>query len=764
MRKTLAAVAALLVASLGILTPATAPAAHAATGVKVAIIVGATHATTPRYRSNADEIYAEALKYTSNVVRVYSPGATATKVKNAVAGASIIVYLGHGNGWPSPYTYDPKYTTKDGFGLNADLNGDGKLSDYENKYYGEPWIRDLHPAPNAVVLLFHLCYASGNPESGASEPSLSKAKQRVDNYAAAFIKAGARAVIANGHSHSPYYISALFTTRETIDEYWRNAPDANDHVSTYASVRNPGYTFQMDPERTGSYYRSIAGKMSLKTQDVTGAPFADTSADPAGMVVPGNASPKVDAAPVYGSVEDAAAAVTPVATLGTAAKVRVDAREVATTVTDGSPIYRMHSGAVSGWMTGSSLIPRDSAAPRVWEVDDGTGAFSPNGDGSQDTMGLSVRLSETADWTMRITDNGGQELHRFTGTGDTSTVTWAPGAGSVPDGTYRWALQATDGWGNGPLEADGRFVADTASPNVSVADAEGAPPLFTPNGDGVTDTVRFAVGASEPGTVTATIHDAADATVDHASTAVGASGGSITWDGRDTSGATVPDGAFTIDFVAQDRAGNRSEAQSRVANAYGSLGFVASSTKVFFPQDGDKLATSTSLTFRLRSPGVVSWTVRNASGAVVRTIRKDAALDAGSQAFTWNGRDDAGRMVPRGTYRSVVSATNGTFASTQTVAVVADAFKIAVSDTTPARHQKITVTATSAENLDAAPRLGIYQPGIGVVGVTMKKIATRVYRVTVTLRSSRTGTLRLRVSAADGNGAKQASNLLLALH
>ena len=91
-------------------------------------------------------------------------------MKAAVNGASIVVYLGHGNGWPSPYTFDPNYTTKDGFGLNADLNDDGKLSDYENKYYGEPSIRDLTPAPNAVVLLFHLCYASGNSEPGNARP------------------------------------------------------------------------------------------------------------------------------------------------------------------------------------------------------------------------------------------------------------------------------------------------------------------------------------------------------------------------------------------------------------------------------------------------------------------------------------------------------------------------------------------------------------------------------------------------------------------
>ena len=71
-------------------------------------------------------------------------------------------------------------------------------------------------------------------------------------------------------------------------------------MSSYASVRTPGYTFQMDPDRPGDYYRSIAGKMTLRTQDVTGAPYADTSADPASMVVPGNASPSADGAPVYG--------------------------------------------------------------------------------------------------------------------------------------------------------------------------------------------------------------------------------------------------------------------------------------------------------------------------------------------------------------------------------------------------------------------------------------------------------------------------------
>ena len=76
-------------------------------GAKVVIIVGATHGATAGYRADADAAYAEAIKYTSNVVKVYSPNATWARVKAAVAGASVVIYMGHGNGWPSPYTYDP---------------------------------------------------------------------------------------------------------------------------------------------------------------------------------------------------------------------------------------------------------------------------------------------------------------------------------------------------------------------------------------------------------------------------------------------------------------------------------------------------------------------------------------------------------------------------------------------------------------------------------------------------------------------------------
>jgi S-layer family protein len=232
---------------------------------KVVIIVGATHGATSSYRSKADDAYAEAIKYTSNVRKVYSPNATWSAVRSAVVGAAVVIYFGHGNGTPSPYPNDAKYTTKDGFGLNA-AAGHG---DSNTKYYGEPSVSTLDLAPGAVILLHHLCYASGNSEPGNAAPSKSVAKQRVENYGAGFLKAGAAAVIADGHRGAVDYLQALFTTDQTLADLWRTQPNYHGNEFGFASRRTPRMTALMDPDSpSGGYYRSFVGNPAATTMDV----------------------------------------------------------------------------------------------------------------------------------------------------------------------------------------------------------------------------------------------------------------------------------------------------------------------------------------------------------------------------------------------------------------------------------------------------------------------------------------------------------------
>src|SRR5262245_5230909 len=66
---------------------------------KVVVIAGPVGDHNAHYQADADAIARTARKYSSNVVLIKSPRATWDRVKTAIQSASIVVYLGHGNGW-----------------------------------------------------------------------------------------------------------------------------------------------------------------------------------------------------------------------------------------------------------------------------------------------------------------------------------------------------------------------------------------------------------------------------------------------------------------------------------------------------------------------------------------------------------------------------------------------------------------------------------------------------------------------------------------
>jgi len=208
-------------------------------------------------------------KYTSNIVKVYSPNATWAAVQAAAQGASVLVYLGHGSGFPNPYVGYLQPNGDNGMGLNSAAGG----GDSNTKYYGENYMAQLGLATNAVVLLWKLCYASGDSEWGAGTPTLSVAQTRVDGYASGFLRGNARAVIAEGLGSLSPYIDALFTTHETIDQMWKSAPNFHNHVMAWGSTRNSGYTSQIDPDLDhpasdgDPYYRSMVSLPGLSTDN-----------------------------------------------------------------------------------------------------------------------------------------------------------------------------------------------------------------------------------------------------------------------------------------------------------------------------------------------------------------------------------------------------------------------------------------------------------------------------------------------------------------
>ena len=236
------------------------PIPAAASGLKVVIIVGPVESNTANYIYNARRYAAQARSYGASVIEIYSPNATWSRVKAAAQGANVLIYLGHGNGSPSPYGSWNKYT-KDGFGLNA-AAGHGNSN---RKYYGEYYIdTQIHLARNAVVILNRLCYASGNSEWGSPNPTKTAAKARVDNFASGFLRANARAVFAEGITSASYILYGLFKTNRSMAAIFQSSSNWSTRYDfQFQSTRNPAFRDWMDPKTPGRYYRSVSGSLGL---------------------------------------------------------------------------------------------------------------------------------------------------------------------------------------------------------------------------------------------------------------------------------------------------------------------------------------------------------------------------------------------------------------------------------------------------------------------------------------------------------------------
>jgi hypothetical protein len=237
---------------------ATHPEAVAASGKKVVIVVGPAGSNTANYIYNAKKLAAQARSYGATVYEIYTPHATWARVKSLSQGANLFIYLGHGNGYPSPYGAFNRYT-KDGLGLNA---SDGSTT---HRYYGEYYVDHyLNFAPDSVVILNRLCYASGDSEWGSANPTKATAIKRVDNYGAGFLRTGARAVFAEGINSTSYILYGLFRTTRTIKQIFWSDPARNTHYDfSFSSSRTPGKTAIMDPYAPSRYYRSVIGDLGM---------------------------------------------------------------------------------------------------------------------------------------------------------------------------------------------------------------------------------------------------------------------------------------------------------------------------------------------------------------------------------------------------------------------------------------------------------------------------------------------------------------------
>ena len=266
-------------------TGRTSAATAAAPGqLKAVIVVGPTHSSTSKYLGIGETLAQSAEAMGMDVRRIFHPNATAERLLNNIQGANFVAYLGHGNGWPSPYApFQEK--TKNGMGLNP-YDG-GSASNVQ--YYGGNWFRNnVRLADNAVVLLRGLCYAEGNGEPGMGIPSWDVARQRVDNFAAAFLFIGAGAVFAFGWQNVDTFIPTLMTTDQTIDQVFMTPGKSASPLYGFIdwddryfdSERMPGNRNHLDPSSSEGYLRAVTGRLNMTTADFRGGQAPEPTSTP----------------------------------------------------------------------------------------------------------------------------------------------------------------------------------------------------------------------------------------------------------------------------------------------------------------------------------------------------------------------------------------------------------------------------------------------------------------------------------------------------
>lgn len=315
---------------------------------------------------------------------------------------------------------------------------------------------------------------------------------------------------------------------------------------------------------------------------------------------------------------------------------------------DGTYFYSLQSTDRAGNQTTSEPIgiELDTSESEVGiraEFD----AFSPNADGVRDRQQFSLRVDRAQDvrlYSIQITDASGSVIRRFEGRSAVQTaISWDgtdPDLRRVPDGIYRAGFNVEFLNGIELSAGTAEFVVDTTPPSITVTTPFR---LFSPDGDGVKDSVRIVQTSSAEEQWTGSI--IGDGRVVRELVWAGRVG-SVNWDGRDPAGNIVPDGQYLYRVEATDRAGNRtvSELDGLTVDTREPRLFITTSTSAFSPNgDGVRDDFAFDLYANLLD-GSTGWTVtvRTEDGLVVREFSGSTLQDA--WRITWDGRDGRGTV------------------------------------------------------------------------------------------------------------------------
>jgi hypothetical protein len=143
----------------------------------------------------------------------------------------------------------------------------------------------------------------------------------------------------------------------------------------------------------------------------------------------------------------------------------------------------------------------------------------------------------------------------------------------------------------------------------------------------------------------------------------------------------------------------------------------------------------------------------------VRTAWYGALHDAGTVAWTWTGRNDAGAYVRPGGYRAELRVSRNGILHVLSYNLRLDAFAVGVTPSPVAAGQSLSVVASSSEPLGGVPKVTLTQVGLAPVTRTAVLQPDGRWKAVFTIAAGGTGTATVGVEAKDTLGGTNRSTV-----
>lgn len=343
----------------------------------------------------------------------------------------------------------------------------------------------------------------------------------------------------------------------------------------------------------------------------------------------------------------------------------------------------------------------DDVAPKL-EITTKNQYFSPNFDGSQDTMEVMLGINDNEmvnGWKVEIRDEKGDIIKEFQsqdklkepldflkffgriGSSEESvdipkSVAWDgidKNGQMVKDGTFSYTVYAWDKNNNTNRSAPAAIVIDRVFPEVKLASDPDL--IFSPNGDGqkdvfiISNTTKLKTGDIAIGRI---LNEKGETIKTF--TYTNAMPSATEWDGKMDNGADAPEGAYSYKVEVKNLAGNNIKNEIKTFRLVRRMETIAVNASVsdFSPNSDGSFDTATFSLSASSTAHLAAWTL----AIVDKTgkVRKEFKGDDLPEAVIWDGTGNDGKTLPDGEYRfyTELKFTSGNRPSSTTNSIVID--------------------------------------------------------------------------------------------